>query len=79
VVVIPHIAKAFDLLFILNRLVRIKRLPGFTIINGQKIACMNVENITWLESINYLAMSLKKLPESFGLTARKSFSTPQII
>jgi hypothetical protein len=50
---------------------RIKQLPGFLFVNGQKIMCLNVENITWLDSLNYLAMPLRKLPEAFSLTARK--------
>ena len=47
-------------------------LPGFLNMKGQKIMCLNVENVTWLDSLNYLAMPLRKLPEAFGLTARKS-------
>jgi hypothetical protein len=35
--------------------------------------CLRVENITWLDSLNYLAMSLRKLPEAFGLTVQKSW------
>jgi hypothetical protein len=73
VVVIAHSAQAFGLLFILNRLVCRKLLPGFFIINGQKIICLNVENITFLDSLNYLAMPLRNLSEAFGLTARKSW------
>jgi hypothetical protein len=40
--------------------------------NGQKIMCMKVEGMTWLDSLNYLAMPLRKLPEVFGLVSEKS-------
>jgi len=73
IVAIAHNAKLFDLLFVLTRLVRMKSLPELLIMNGQKIMCLKVENVTWLDSLNYLAMPLKKLPESFGLTAQKSW------
>ena len=41
--------------------------------NGQKIMCLNVENVTWLDRSNYLAMSLRKLLEAFVLTAQKTW------
>ena len=72
IVAIAHNAKAFDLHFVLNRLVRMKLLPEHLILNWQKIMCLNVENVTWLDSLNYLAMPLRKLLEAFGLTAQKS-------
>ena len=73
IVAIAHNAKVFDLLFVLNRLVRIKLLPELLIINGQKITCLKVQNVTWLDSLNYLAIPLRKLPEALGLTAQKSW------
>ena len=71
VVAIANNAKAFDLLFAVNRLVRMKLLPGRLIMNGQ-ITCMKVEKVTWLDSLNYLVMPLRTLPEACGLTAQKS-------
>jgi len=71
-VAIAHNAKAFYLLFVLNGLVRMKMVPELLIMNGQ-IMCLKVENITWLDSLNYLAMPLRKLPEAFELTAVKSW------
>ena len=49
IVAIAHTVKSFDLLFVLNRLVRIKMLPELLIMNGQKIMWLKVENvrITW--------------------------------
>jgi hypothetical protein len=72
-VAIAHSAKAFDLLFVVNRLVRMKMMPEVLITNGQKIMCLKVENVTWLDSLNYLAMPLRKLSETFGLTVAKSW------
>jgi hypothetical protein len=63
VVAIAHNA-VFDL-FILNRLVRRKLLPELLIMNGQKIMCLKVKNVTWLDSLTYLAMPLRKFPEAF--------------
>jgi hypothetical protein len=51
-VTIAHNAKAFDLHFVLNRLVRLKSLPKLLIMKGQKIICLKVENVTWLGSLN---------------------------
>jgi hypothetical protein len=50
-----------------------KMLPEPLIMNGQKIMCLKMEKVTWLESLNYLAMPLRKLPEAFGLTVQKSW------
>jgi hypothetical protein len=73
VVAITHNAKAFDLQFVLNRLVRMKSLSELLIMNGQKTMCLKVDNVTWLDSLNYLTMSLRKLSEAFGLTSAKSW------
>jgi hypothetical protein len=73
IVAIALNAKAFDLHFVMNRLVGMKLLPEQFIMNGQKIMCLKVENVTWLDSLNYLAMQLRKLPETFCLTAKKSW------
>ena len=75
IVAIAHNAKAFDLLLVLNRLVRMKPLPEL-ITNSQKIMCLKVEIVTWLDSINYLAIPLRNLPEASGLTAQKSWYPP---
>ena len=54
---IAHNAKAFDLNFVLNRVIQLKWTPDL-IMNGQKIMCMKVEGMTWLDSLNYMAMPL---------------------
>jgi hypothetical protein len=50
-----------------------KMLPELLIMNGQKIMCLRVENVTSLDSPNYLAMPLRKMPDAFGLTVQKSW------
>ena len=42
IVAIAHNAKAFDLLFELNRLVRFKSLPQHLNMNDQKIMCLTI-------------------------------------
>jgi hypothetical protein len=73
VLCVAHNSKAYDLHLVLNRLLQMKMLPEFLIMHGQKIVCLKVENVTWLDSLNYLAMPLQKLPEAFGLTVQKSW------
>jgi hypothetical protein len=46
IVAIAHNTKAFEILFVLNRLVRMKLLPELLIMNGQKIMRLKVENVT---------------------------------
>jgi hypothetical protein len=40
---------------------------------GSKILSMEVEHLHFLDSLNYLPMSLKSMPKSFDLTCRKGF------
>jgi hypothetical protein len=54
VVCVGHNAKAYDPHLVLNRLLQMKMLPELLITNGQKIMCLKVENVTWLDSLNYL-------------------------
>jgi len=43
--------------------------------DGSKILSMVVENFHFLDSLNYLLMSLKSMSKSFDLTCRKG-TTP---
>ena len=70
VIAIAHNAKGFDAHFILDRDILLKWTPKL-ILNGQKIVCMKIEHLTFLDSISFLPMALRKLPEAFGLTATK--------
>jgi len=72
VVAIAHNAKAFDSQFILNRTILLKWSPEL-ILNGLKIVSMKIHRIQFLDSVSYMPMSLRKLPEAFGLTSSKSY------
>ena len=41
--------------------------------DGSKILSMVVENFHFLDSLNYLLMSLKSMPKSFDLTCKKGY------
>jgi len=43
------------------------------ILNGLKIVSMKIHHIKFLESVSYMSMPLRKLPEAFGLAASKSW------
>jgi len=72
VVAIAHNAKAFDAQFILDRAIFLKWTPEL-ILNGLKIVNMKIHNIQFLDSVSYMPMPLRKLPEAFGLQASKSW------
>lgn len=55
---IANNGKVFDLLFVLNRLMPIDLRPEFLVRNGQ-IMCLELKNVTWLESLNYMPMTLR--------------------
>ena len=70
VVALTHNAKAFDTQFILKRAILLKWNPQF-ILTGLKIIRMKMQNIYFLDSVSYLPMPLRKLPEAFGLSTQK--------
>jgi hypothetical protein len=72
VVAIAHNAKAFDAHVILKRAIFLKWNPKL-IMNGLKILSMEIQRLHLPDSVNYLPMPLRKLPEAFGLTASKSW------
>jgi len=67
-----HIAKAFDRYFILNRAMLLEWKPE-NIMNGLKIMYMKMEHLVFLDSVSFLPWCLRKLPESYGLKASKSW------
>jgi G:T-mismatch repair DNA endonuclease (very short patch repair protein) len=72
IIAIAHNAKAFDLHFILNRAILLEWRPEL-IMNGQKIVCMKMEHLVFLDSVSFLPCALRKMSEAFGLTASKSW------
>jgi len=71
-VAIAHNAKAFDAQFILDRAILLKWTPEL-ILNGLKIVSMKIHHIQFLDSVSYMPMPLRKLPEAFGMQASKSW------
>ena len=67
VISIAHNAKGFDAHFILDRAILLKWTPK-VILHGQKIVCLTIQHLTFLYSISFLPMALRKLPEAFGLS-----------
>jgi hypothetical protein len=43
------------------------------ILNWLKIVSMKIEHVLFIDSVSYLPMSLRKLPEAFGLSVTKSW------
>ena len=72
VIAIAHNAKAYDLHFILNRAILLKWTPDL-IMNGLKIMSMRFEHMIFLDSVCYMPLPLRKLPDAFGLSATKSW------
>jgi hypothetical protein len=72
VVAITHKVKVNDLQFILKRAIILKLEPEL-IINGQKIMSMKFKYLRFLDSVSFLPMVLRKLPQAFGLSVTKSW------
>jgi len=72
VIAIAHNAKGFDAHYILDRAIFLKWTHKL-IFNGQKIVCMTIHRLTFLDSISILPIALRKLPEAYGLIASKSW------
>ena len=70
VVAIAHNAKGFDEQFILKRAIFLKWQPKL-ILNGLKIIRMQIQHLTFIDSVSFLPMPLCKLPEAFGLSVTK--------
>jgi len=64
--------QAFGLHFILNRALLRKWKPKLNM-NGQKIMCMKIEHLVFLDSESFLPFPLLRQPETFGLSASKSW------
>jgi hypothetical protein len=72
VVAIAHDAEGFDAQFFLERAILLKCNPEL-ILNGLKIICITIHHLTILDSIWFVPMAIRKLPEAFGLTETKSW------
>jgi hypothetical protein len=72
VIAITNNAKSYDLQFLLNRAILLKWQPEI-ILNGLKKMCLKFEHIVFLESVSFMPLSLRKLPEAFGMTSSNSW------
>ena len=43
------------------------------ILNGLEIGSMKIQHMLFIDSVSYLPIPLRKLPETFGLSATKSW------
>ena len=67
VYVISHNSRGYDAQFLRRRFLEMRWAPQL-IMDGNKILSMFVENLLFLDSLNYLPMSLKSMPKSFDPT-----------
>ena len=68
--VLAHNASGFDLIFILNFLLRIAKIRPSLIYRGSKIITMTVGhglNMKFIDSLNFIGMALKKFPKALEL------------
>jgi len=70
--VISHNSRGYDAQFLLRRLLELKWKPEL-VMDGTKILSMTVDHLQFLDSLNFLPMSLKSMPKSFDLTCKKGY------
>lgn len=66
---ISHNGQAFDMQFILKFILEKTSFTPKIIMRGTKIILLEIDNIRFIDSINYLPMGLVKLPKAFDLSA----------
>ena len=67
-----HITHGYDAQFLLRKFLELRWTPQL-IMDGTKILSMIVENLYFLDSLNFLPMSLKSMPKLFDLTCKKGY------
>ena len=72
VYVISHNSRGYGAQFLLRRFLELRWVPKL-IMDGTKFLSMVVENLHFLDSLNYLPMSLKSMPKSCDLTCKKRY------
>lgn len=76
--ILSHNGGPFDHQFLLNYILTKTDLTPELIMRGTKIILMAVENISFLDSINYFPMALAKLPKAFELEELKKGYFPHL-
>jgi G:T-mismatch repair DNA endonuclease (very short patch repair protein) len=68
VVVVAHNGQAYDHQFVLNYILMQTDIKPEIIMRGTKIILMQLQNLKFIDSLNFFPMSLAKLPKAFGLS-----------
>ena len=67
VIALAHNGRAFDMHLVLDQVHREGIKPSTIIQTGCKIMKLKVQDVLFLDSLNFLPMALSKLPKAFGL------------
>ncbi|XP_031338143.1 uncharacterized protein LOC116167047 [Photinus pyralis] len=78
VIVLAHNGGGFDHQFILNYILTQTDLTPELIMRGTKLVSMFLNNVRFLDSLNYFSMALSKLPKVFDLTELKKGYFPHL-
>ena len=70
--VISQNSRGYDAQFLLRRYLKMRRLPQL-IMDGTKILSMSVENFQFLDSLNFMPMSLKGVPKSSDRACKNGY------
>ena len=65
-------SRGYDTQFLLRNFLELRWVTQL-IMDGSNILSMVVENLHFLDSLNYLRMSLKSMPKSFDPTCKKVY------
>ena len=68
--ILSHHSSGYNAQFLLRKFLELRWTPKL-IMDNSKILSMVVDNFCFLDSLNFLPMSLKSMPKSFELNARK--------
>ncbi|KAK5650120.1 hypothetical protein RI129_001149 [Pyrocoelia pectoralis] len=67
VIIMAHNSQAYDAQFVLNYILTKTKFKPELIMRFSKIISMTINNVRFIDSLNYLPMALAKLPKAFGL------------
>jgi hypothetical protein len=65
-------SRGYDAQFLLRKFLELRGTPQL-IMDGNKILSIIVENLHFLDSLNFLPMGLKSMPKSFDLKCKKGY------
>ena len=69
---ISHNSRGYEAQFLLRSFLGPRCVPQLIMV-GTKILSMSVENLYFLDSLNFMPMILKSMPKSFDLTCKKGY------